>query len=349
MRAIVMESFGGAEVLQLTDVPEPAVAAGEALVRVSAVAVSSTRDIATRTGRHPFSAQVSLPHVLGGDFAGIVEAVGTGVSPELVGRRVAAANSVACGHCPACRAGREAQCAQLRMLGIHRWGSYAERVSVPAGSLSPIPDDLPLTQAAAMAATGPIALTQLRTGTVTAGSWLLFTGATGALATMVAVLARHLGARAIGLSRRPTQVPAGVSLVAVLDSQDDQLADAIRAHTGPAGVDAVMENVCDGDTFTRYLPALAIGARIVVSGAIGIERPPILPVPGPQFYVRSLSLLGVRTTNREDIDRFWRLVGEGLRLPEGLVTEWPLDEAARAHAEITAGGVVGHSVLRVDA
>ena len=329
MRAVVMESFGGEEVLQLTEVADPPAAPGEALVRVGAVEVSSTRDIATRTGRHPFSAQVSLPHVLGGDFTGTVEAIGPGVSPELLGRRVAVANSTGCGRCPACRAGREDQCPQLRMLGIHRWGSYAEIVSTPAASLSPIPDDLPLATAAAMAATGPIALTQLRTGGVTAGSWLVVTGASGALATMLAVLARHLGARVIGLSRRPARIPADAGLAVALDSERDDLADAIRAHTGSAGADAVMENVSDGDTFTRYLPALAIGARIVVSGAVGAEPPPILPVPAQPFYVRSLSLLGVRTTNREDIDRFWRLVHEGLRLPEGLVTQWPLADAAR--------------------
>ena len=349
MRAVVMESFGAEDVLQLADVPDPPADAGEVLVRVGAVAVSRTRDVATRTGRHPFSAQVSLPHVLGGDFAGVVEAVGAGVSPELVGRRVAVANSVGCGHCPACRAGHEEQCPQLQMLGIHRWGSYAELVSTPAASLSMIPDDLPLAQAAAMAATGPIALTQLQAGRVAQGSWLLVTGATGALATMLAVLARHLGAQVIGLSRRPDQVSAGLGLVAGLDSGDEGLADAIRAHAGPAGAGAVMDNVCDGETFTRYLPALSIGARIVVSGAIGVERPPVLPVPAQPFYVRSLSLLGVRTSNREDIDRFWGLVGAGLRLPEELVTRWPLGQAAEAHTQIAHGAATGHTVLQVSA
>ena len=348
MLAVVMESFGGEDVLQLTEVADPPPAPGEALVRVGAVEVSSTRDVATRTGRHPFSAQVSLPHVLGGDFAGTVQAVGSGVSPELVGRRVAVANGIGCGHCRACRDGREDQCPQLRMLGIHRWGSYAELVSAPAATLSPIPDDLSLETAAAMAATGPIALTQLRAGGVMAGSWVLVTGATGALATMLAVLARHLGARVIGLSRRPGVIPAGAGLLAALDSGADDVADAIRAHTGPGGADAVMENVCDGDTFTRYLPALAIGARIVVSGAIGVERPPVLPVPAQPFYVRGLSMLGVRTTNREDIDRFWRVVDDGLRLPEELVKPWPLADAAQAHAHITRGAAAGHTVLWVD-
>jgi NADPH:quinone reductase-like Zn-dependent oxidoreductase len=346
MQAVVMRTFGGAEVLELDEVPDPPPGTGEVLVRVGAVEVSSTRDIATRSGSHLFSRQVSLPHVLGGDFAGIVEAAGPGADPALVGRRVAVSNSAGCGRCAACLAGREAQCPQLRMLGIHRWGSYAELVSVPEQNLSPLPDDLALTEAAAMAATGPIALTQLLTSGVGAGDALLVTGATGALATMVAALAAARGIRTIGISRRPDRIPPRLGLSAALDASDAELGQAILTASGGGGVQAAIDNVADGATFQRYFHALAIGARIIVSGAIATDRPAVLPVPAQPFYVRSLSLLGVRTTNRPDIARFWQLVHEGLRLPPGLVNEFPLGEAAHAHAQISAGLSSGHTVLK---
>lgn len=347
MRAVVMRSFGDADVLELEDVADPVLRAGEALVRVGAVEVSSTRDIATRTGRHPFSRQVALPHVLGGDFAGIVEATGSGVDPGLIGQRIAASNSRSCGDCAACRAGNEAQCADLTMLGIHRWGSYAELVTVPADNLNRIPDDVTLAEAAAMAATGPIALTQLQVGQVSEGSWLLVTGATGALATMIATVAADLGARVIGLSRRPEAIPPALDLAARLDNDDEDLAEAILTLTSGTGVSTAVDNVANGGVFARYFPALAIGGRVVISGAVSGSEPSLLPVPAAPFYIRSLSLLGVRTTTLRDVGAFWELVHGGLRMPQGLIHELPLDDASVAHAQIAAGLSVAHTVLSV--
>jgi NADPH:quinone reductase-like Zn-dependent oxidoreductase len=347
MQAVVMREFGDAGVLELDEVPDPVPTAGEALIRVGAVEVSRTRDVATRTGHHPFSRQVSLPHVLGGDFAGVVEAAGPGVDPELVGRRVAVSNSIGCGTCLACLAGHLAQCPRLSMLGIHRWGSYAELAAAPAQNLSLIPDEVSLADAAAMAATGPIALTQLLAAEVGAGTRVLITGATGALGTMLIVLAAARGARVLALSRRPDRIPAGVEPAVRFRVGEPGLADAIGRATAGSGVEAVIDNVAHGETFASYISALTIGGRIVISGAIGGPDLTTLPVPAQAFYVRSLSLLGVRTASRRDTERFWALVQDGLRLPAHLVRELPLSAAADAHADVARGVTAGHTVLSV--
>ena len=347
MQAVVMRDFGGADVLQIEEVEDPLPGPGEALVRVGAVEVSSTRDLATRTGRHPFSKQVSLPHVLGGDFAGVVEAVGGGVDPGLVSRRVAVANQIACGQCAACRNGHEEQCPRLQLIGIHRPGSYAELVSAPAANMNLIPDDVSFAAAAAMAANGSIALTQLKVGRVTDGTWLLVTGVTGALGTLLSVVAHHLGARVIGSSRRVGAVPAELPLTATLDAGDPNLHESLMRVTEGAGLEMVAENVANEEVFNRYFPSLAIGARIVVSGAIGHPELPVLAVPAAPFYTRSLSLLGVRTTTPRDVNEFWGLVRDGLRLPGGLVHSMPLSDAAAAHERISAGQALGHTVLTI--
>lgn len=347
MRAIQMRSFGVAEVLELVDLREPRPGPDEALVRVGAVEVSRTRDIATRTGRHPFSRQVTLPHVLGGDFAGVVEAVGAGVDPELVGRRVAAANSQGCGTCPACRAGREEACPQLVMLGVHRPGSYAELTTVPVANLHPIPDELSMAEAAALAADGPIAFTQLEVGEVQAGTWLLVTGATGALATTLIAMAAARGARVVGLSRRPGEIPAGLDLAARLDVNDADLGASLAQLTGGAGVEVAIDNVADPKTFALYFGSLNSYGRVVVSGAIGTDALPVLQVPAAALYMRSLSLIGIRTASRARARRFWAAVADGFRLPGGLMRTLPLDAAVDAHREIEAGQGVGHLVLTV--
>jgi D-arabinose 1-dehydrogenase-like Zn-dependent alcohol dehydrogenase len=347
MRAVVMRSFGDPSVLALEDVADPGPARGEALFRVGAVAVARTRDVATRTGTHPFSRQVSLPHVLGGDFAGVVEAAGAEVDPSIVGQRVAVQSTHSCGWCPACRAGLEPQCASLEMLGIHRWGAYAELVSAPAANINPIPAAVPMVEAAAMAANGPIAFAQLEAGKVTAGTWVLVTGATGALATVVAALAHQRGARVIGLSRRPAAIPSGLHLTARVAVDSDDLPGTLMELTEGAGVATVIDNVADGDLFSRYWPALAIGSRVVTSGAIGDPSRSVLAVPASSLYFRSQSLLGMRTATPRDASSFWSAVAEGFRLPPGLIEELPLDAAAAAHARIESGKNVAHTVLSV--
>lgn len=346
MRAVVMRAFGDPDVLRMEELPTPSPEAGEALVRVAAVEVSRTRDVAVRSGGHPFSRSVTLPHVLGGDFAGVVEAVGDGVADSLVGQRVAAMNTHTCGVCAACRSGRDYECIQLEMVGIHRWGSYAEFTRVPAGSLHVLPDEIDMAEAAALAATGPIALAQLRTAAVGEGSNVLITGVTGALATVLAVLAPRFGARVTGLTRRVGAVAPGLGL-SVLDSGRADLTQAILKATAGKGPDAVIDNVAAADVFDRYFPALANGARIVISGAIGTPGLPVLQVPAAPLYVRSISLLGVRTaTTRATLD-FWDLVRDGFRLPAGLVQEGPLENAPAAHDAVINGSAVGHTVLRV--
>ena len=343
MRAAVMRKFGDPGVLRIEDVPAPRPGPGEAVVRVAAVEVSRNRDVATRSGGHPFSREVTLPHVLGGDFAGVVAAVGEGVDPALVGKPVGVMNHHPCGACPECSAGFTEDCSRLEMLGIHRWGSYAEFTAVHADGPHPVPPDLDLAEAAALAATGPVALTQLRTAGVGPGTVVLVTGMTGALASTLAALARVLGATVIGLSRRHTLVPDSLGCT-VLDSTQPGLAEAIAAAAGGSRPRAVIDNVCAPDIFEQYFPALANGTRIVVSGVIA---DPELPVPARSLYSHGISLIGLRSHTEPVTAEFWQLVRDGFRLPPGLLHEFPLEAAARTHEAIAEGTVTGHTVLRI--
>lgn len=348
MRAVVMREFGAEDVLALEQVEAPSPGPGEALIRVAAVEVSRTRDVATRTGKHPFSQFVTLPHVLGGDCAGVVEEVGEGVDAGLVGKRVTASATQTCGECPQCRMGRHERCAKLSLLGVHREGSYAELAVVEARVVRPIPDELSFAEAAALAADGAIAFHQLETAAPKEGDHVLVTGATGALGTTLAALAPEFGARTIGLARRPEAIPAGLDLAARLDAGDPELTAKLTELTGEAGVAAAIDNVANPDAFSRYFMALAIGARVVFSGAIATPAGlPVLPVPAVPLYVKSISLLGTRTSPQATDDRFWKLVADGFRLPPGLVHELPLERAADAHAQIAAGTQLGHTVLTI--
>lgn len=346
MRAVLMHAFGDEGVLRVEEVDAPRPGPGEVAVRVGAVGVSRTRDVATRSGNHPYSRQMVLPHILGGDFAGTVAEVGAGVGASLVGARVAGSAAQTCGECEPCTSGDPDGCLHLSILGIHRRGAYAEVAVVRADAVNRIPDGIPIAEAAAMGADGPLALTQLEVAGVGPGTSFLVTGATGALGATLLALADHLGAQTIATSRRPAEIPADLGATR-LDAAGPELTAALLAATDGRGVQAVADNVANPEVFSRYFPALAMKARLVFSGAIGTPELPVLPVPARDLYVKSISLLGVRTARVGDAARFWALVDEGFRLPRGIVHEFPLEQVGEAHARIAAETHLGHTVLLV--
>src|SRR2546427_6537831 len=148
VKAVVFEQFGPPEVLQLRDMPDPVRGAGEVVVRVRACSVNRTLDIETREKGAGFG--VTLPHISGADPCGEVVAVGTGVTSPHVGQRVAVSPMLTCGACPMCRRGTENACLNLKLVGVHRHGGYAELVRAPAGNALPLPDGLSYEEAACL-------------------------------------------------------------------------------------------------------------------------------------------------------------------------------------------------------
>ena len=344
MRAVVIRSFGTPDVLDLDDVDEPDVGPGEALIRVRAVIVARTKDVSARSGRHPFSEVIDLPHILGAEHAGVVEDVGDGVDASWVGRRVAVSAVLHCGTCEHCARGHEEACERFELIGIHRPGAYAELTVVPVGNLWPLPDGIGFAEGAAVAGNGAVAHAQLEAGGAQRGSSVAVVGAAGALGSALVGLARHRGATVIAVDRLPEQQDAldALGVDAALDGERDDLTAALYAATDGRGVDCVIDNLGLAALWERYQPAVATLGRIVVSGSITPEPIPLRLAP---LYLRSQAIIGVRTGNRRHMAAVWEEVRRGFRLPGGFVTEMPLGEVRTAHAAIETGGKRGQLVL----
>ena len=126
MKAVIIERFGGPEVMEYRDVPTPEVGPDDVLIEVHAVTVNRALDIHVREsgdGRNPV-----LPLVLGVDPVGVIAAVGTNVPQSRLGERVAVLSPLRCGNCIPCKNGIPADCIMPTHLGIGRWGGYAEYV-----------------------------------------------------------------------------------------------------------------------------------------------------------------------------------------------------------------------------
>src|SRR3989475_3582307 len=140
------------EVLRVEEIATPVPGPGEVLIRVHAVSVNRTLDLAVRAGTYP--ARAALPHILGVDPSGVVTAVGNGVTARKVGDRVATRQLLR----------PPTETAGPMILGVHAWGGYAEYVKVPVDMTHTIPDGLDFVTATVVARHGPTPPSMLRAG-----------------------------------------------------------------------------------------------------------------------------------------------------------------------------------------
>src|SRR5690606_23486867 len=214
MKAIRVERPGGPEVLKLQDVPLPEPGPGQARVRIHHIGVNYI-DIYHRTGLYP----LDLPFTPGSEAAGVVDAVGEGVTEVKVGDRVAYA--------------------------MHR-GSYAEYAVVPAWILAPLPDEISFETAAAVMLQGLTAhyLTH-STFPIQPGHKVLVHAAAGGVGLLLVQMAKARGATVFGTVS--TQAKAELAKAAgadevILYTQED-FAEAIQTITGGEGLDCVYDSV----------------------------------------------------------------------------------------------------------
>src|SRR6266516_3715562 len=136
MRAAVFEGEGR---LVVRDVEEPTPAADEVLIEVEACGVcGSDVQIINVPPGHPSTPPVTLGH----EFVGWVRAAGSGVRDVPIGARVVVDPDPKCGACDSCRAGRPANCTNIKALGVHRDGALARYVATPANTAYPISSDV---------------------------------------------------------------------------------------------------------------------------------------------------------------------------------------------------------------
>src|SRR5437660_12194577 len=142
MKAVRIHQFGGPEVLNYEDIPDPQPRKDQVLVRVKACSLNHL-DLWVRKGLPG----VKLPHILGSDIAGEVAEIGDYVTGLTVGQRVLVAPMHFCGHCAKCLAGVQNQCSEFTVLGNAVDGGNCELIAVQPANVIPIPDAFKFNQA----------------------------------------------------------------------------------------------------------------------------------------------------------------------------------------------------------
>jgi NADPH:quinone reductase-like Zn-dependent oxidoreductase len=338
MKAIFFTHHGGNDVLQYGDRPTPEPAAGEVRVAIRAAALNHL-DIFARKG----IPGVPLPQIGGADGAGIVDALGEGVTGLTPGDRVLLQPGVSCGACEFCRAGEQSLCVTYRILGEHIPGTFAERVVVPAGNVFPIPGGLSFAQAAAFPLVYQTAWRMIvGRGAVRAGQTVLIHGVGGGVAGAAMEIARLAGARVLattsGAEKTAWARAAGAELV--VDYSKEDVAQAVRRHTDKRGVDVVIDSVGEA-TWMTSLRSVARGGRIVTCGATS--------GPNPKEEIRlifwkQISIVGSTMANDREFRALLHAVASG-KLKPRIDRVFPFSEAAAAYALMEEGRQLGKIVL----
>jgi NADPH2:quinone reductase len=321
MKAIVVRQYGGPEQLELTDVEIPTVGAGEALVEVHAAGVNYI-DTYHRTGLYP----ADPPFTPGMEGAGVVVAIGAGVTEVGVGDRVAWAMTR---------------------------GSYAQCAIVPAWRLIRLPDAVSFDLAAAAMLQGMTAhyLTH-STYPLQPGHTALVHAAAGGTGLLLVQMAKMRGARVFGTTSTAEKAvlarEAGCDEV-ILYTQAD-FAEEVKRLTGGRGVDVVYDSV-GAATFEKSLDSLRPRGMMVSfgnsSGAVPPFSPLMLSQKGSLFLTRP-TLAHYVATREEMLERasdvlHWVASG---RLSVRIHKVYPLAEAAQAHRDLEARKTTGKLLLR---
>lgn len=339
MRAIVVREHGDPDKLLLEDRPVPTPGPGEVRIAVRAIGVNHL-DTWVRRGvpGHTFP----LPLVLGSDGAGVVDAVGAGVSTLREGDEVVVLPGVSCGACEACQAGDDNLCRQYAIAGEGRDGVCADHAVLPAANLAPKPRGLEFTQAASVALVFQTADAMLRKARLREGDTILVHAAGSGVGSAAVQLAKLRGAVVIGTAGGEAKARAARDLGAdfVIDSKTEDFAQRVRELTGKRGVEVVFEHV-GAVTFPGSVRSLARGGRLVTCGATTGGK---VEVSLHQLFFKNLELIGNTMGRKGDLRRLLRLFDQG-RLRPVVDRVLPMTQVGEAHRLLETRQAFGKIVL----
>jgi NADPH2:quinone reductase len=328
MKIVQFREYGGAEVLELVDVPEPVPGPGEILVYAEAIGVG-VPDILMRRGDYNWIPP--LPVIPGNELAGTVEAVGSEGEKVKPGDRVYV-NS------------RELP---------QRGGAYAEKMVVPAAAVFAIPDTVSAEQAVALGNYQLAWLLLNYASSPMAGDAILVHAAAGGAGSALVQMAKRQGMTVYGVAGSPDKARyvTGLGADAVIDRSTDDIGERIATLTGGSGVNFIYDAV-GGEGFAKNFDMLSPMGMVVSFGQIaGMPDPDILkPMRAQVSRCVALRLFSIHVLDDRPEIRHGAMEEAMAALASGAIASriharLPLAEASEAHRLLETGGVTGKIVL----
>lgn len=326
MKAIVYEGPGK---LVVKNVSKPRVGLRDLLIRVRAAGICGS-DLEMARGNRP---SVIPPRIPGHEISGEVAESGSQTTRFQVGDRVVVEPIISCGECRNCRVGRYNVCRQLRFLGVHTDGAFAEFLAIPEWRAYEVPKHLSHEEAAVLEPTA-VGVHVVNRAQISLGDTVVILGA-GPIALQIAQVAKRRGAGHIimtdVLDYRLELARKLAADLAVNSSKEDPLR-YVNQVTDGEGADVVIEAVGKSETIVQTMDLIRVGGRIVIAG-LSVEKFVTEP---PTFWMRQLLKEVTVETSRSYAAGDWpaaiRLASRGDIDLKALVThKFPLEEALRAY------------------
>ena len=340
MRAIYFSEFAGD--LSVKDVPTPAAPTNGVVIEVKATGLC-------RSDWHAWmghDSDVVLPHVPGHELAGVVSALGTGVTKFKVGDRITVPFVNGCGNCHYCTSGNAQVCPTQTQPGFTQWGSYAQYVAIENAdfNLIALPDAISFSTAAALGCRFATAFRGLTArARVQPQEWVAIFGC-GGVGQSAIMIAKALGARVIAIDISPVALAKAIQLgadITINSSTSDALAQ-IRAATGD-GADISIDALGSQTTSTQSILALRRRGRHLQLGLL-LTPDGLTPEPMARVIAYELDILGSHGMAAVDYPQMLAMVTSGALRPDLLIERTVgLDDgimALRAMSE-PAGATVG--------
>ncbi len=339
MKAAVFHGSG--QGLRIEDIPVPQVTADQVLVKVAACGVCHTDLHYIEHGVPTFK---KPPIVLGHEASGTVAEAGSAVTHLKKDQRVLIPAVLTCGHCTACRQGRENICANMQMLGNHFDGAYAEYVAVPAKDVLPLPDTIPLQEAAIIAdaiSTPYHAVknrAQVRPGDVVV---IFGCGGVGINAVQLATAAGGY-VIAIDVNERKLAWASEFGAARTINAAKvERVSKEVRKLTG-GGADIAMEVIGNPRTIEEAFECIRVGGRLCV---VGYTHEAISIVAGKIMF-KEVEVVGSLGCRPVDYVPLIRLVEQGkIDLKRQVTHRFPLAELEKAFAVMKEGVALRSIVL----
>ena len=322
MKAWLARRFGPPSTLAVEDIPSPEPGAGEVRVRIHAAGVNFPDSLIIE---NKYQIKPPLPFTPGGELAGVVDAVGTGVTRFAPGQKV---------------------------IGFTGWGAFAEEAVVPQERLVPMPDGMPFDVAGSFLMTYGTCWHALKDrGQLAAGETVLVLGGAGGIGIAAIEIAKALGARVFAAASSPEKLRTCREHGAdeTIDYEREDLRERIKALTGGRGVDVVLDPV-GGRYAEPALRSTGWRGRYLV---IGFAAGDIPKIALNLVLLKGSAIVGVfwgdfltrePAQGERDVQELFALYREG-RIRPLVSAHYPLEQAAEALAALTTRRAQGKVVI----
>jgi NADPH:quinone reductase-like Zn-dependent oxidoreductase len=343
MKAGILVAHGGADVVQyVEDLPIPEPSYGEVRINIKAAALNRL-DLFVRAGWKGL--ELNFPHVTCADGAGVVDAIGEGVTQFAVGDAVSIDSTLIKPNDPALHTGLENQ-SRIAILGEHHSGTAAEYIVLPQRNLMKMPDEMDFGEAASVGLVGVTAWHSMITrGNLLPGETVLIVGAGGGVNSISIQIAKLAGAKVYVVGSNAQKCKQAEELGADVTINREEVPEWSRAlykMTNKRGVDMVVDNVGQA-TLNSSIRACRIGGRILIVGGTSGYK---VDLNVAQIFTRQIALIGSTMGPHRDYMAFMNQVFAG-NIKAVIGERLPLKDVRQAQDILEENAVFGKVVLEI--